>query len=1061
VKGPLGKGPVAWMAGNSVASNLLMGVCVLGGLFMATQVKQEVFPEIVLDVVNVSVPYRGATPAEVETGIVVAVEEAVRGVDGVKHVRGRALEGVASVNVELLDGADRDRALSDVKTAVDRITSFPADAERPTVSLAVNRQRVISLVLYGDLDEQSLRVLGERTRDELQALDEITVAELSGVRPREIAVEVSQDTLRAHGMTLDQIAGAIRRASVEMPGGTLKTASGEVALRTAERKDDGAEFREVMLKSDPRTGGGLRVEDLAQVNDTFEDVDLEATYNGMPAVQVDIYRVGDQTPIQVADAVFDYIEEMEAALPAGVKMSTWNDRSEMFRGRVELLMRNAALGLVLVFLCLGAFLELRLAFWVMLGIPISFLGAFLLMPFIDVSVNMISLFAFIVTLGIVVDDAIVVGENIYEKRQQGLPFLQAATEGAQQVAMPVCFAILTTVAAFSPLFFVPGVAGKFFRVIPSIVICVLLISLVESLFILPAHLAHSKPGKTTGFRGWFGRQHAKIGHALDWWVERVYGPSLKLTSEWRYTTLAVAMTTLLFAFGLLGGGHVQRSFMPKVESDVVRAIVQLPVGAPMTETLRVRDQLVAAANKVVAENGGQSISRGLFAIAGSTLGGGGARGGQKSFGTHLLEVHLTLVPSDERDVAARDVAAAWRKAARGLVGVDRILISSALRTGGGTPIDIQLSHSDVEVLKAASARLALAIGEFEGTEDIDDGFQGGKPQLDVTLKPVGRALGLSETELARQIRGAFFGSEALRQQRGRDEVRVMVRLPAADRRSLASFESLILRTPTGGEIPLGEAATVTVGQAYTEITREDGRRVVNVTADVGEKEANAEEIVIALKAKALPGLTADYPGLTAGFGGQQREQGETFAAMGRGFIMALFVIYALLAVPFRSYLQPLIIMSAIPFGIVGAVAGHVIMGFEVSVISMMGIVALSGVVVNDSLILIVAANEFREEGQAPYDAVVNAAKRRFRPILLTTATTFFGLLPMIFESSVQARFLVPMAISLGFGIVFSTVLILVVVPSLYLILEDFRGLYGIGQGEDVENMTMEPVNETV
>ncbi len=1052
-------GVIAWMARNSVAANLLMAVLIIGGLFMSRKVKQELFPEITLDIINVTVPYPGASPAEVEQGIVLAVEEAVRGLDGVKHVRGRAFEGVGTINVELLDGTDPDRALNDVKSAVDRITSFPEDAEEHTVALAVNRQQVISMVIYGDLDEEALRQLGERSRDGLLADPHITQAELSGVRPREIAVEVPQAQLRAHGLTLDDIAGAIRRASVELPGGTLKTPGGEVLLRTAERRDVGSEFGEVVLRSDGR-GGRLTVDDLGAVRDGFQDLDIAATYDGKPAVQVNVFRVGDQTPIEVADAVFAYIEKAKDALPAGVALATWNDRSEMYRGRVDLLLRNAGMGLALVFLCLGLFLEIKLAFWVMLGIPISFLGAFLLMPSMDVSVNMISLFAFIVTLGIVVDDAIVVGENIYEMRQQGRTFLDAAVEGARQVAVPVNFAVLTSVAAFSPLFFVPGVSGKFFRVIPAIVVSVLLISLIESLLILPAHLAHSRPAKTKGVRGWVHRQQQKVGRALEWFVAAVYQPTLRWATTWRYLTVAIAIATLLGALGVIGGGHVDRTFMPQVESDVVRVKAELPVGAPVTETLAVRDQLLASAQAVLARHGGGAISKGIIATVGESTAGGGPGGGITSTGSHLLEIAINLVESDKREVAARDIAREWREASAGLVGVDRILFTSALRTGGGLPIDLQLTHRDVEVLKRASARLARAIADFPGTDDIDDGFTGGKPQLDVTLKPAARAMGLTEVDLARQIRGAFFGAEALRQQRGRDEVRVMVRLPDTDRRTLAGFEGLVLRAPNGGEIALAEAADVRWGTAYTEIVREDGRRVANVTADVDEQSANAERIINKLREDTLPQLLADFPGLGFDLAGQQREQKETFGALGAGFLMALFAIYGLLAVPFGSYLQPLIIMSAIPFGIVGALAGHLIMGFGVSVISMMGIVALSGVVVNDSLILVVATNELRAGGMDAREAVIRGGMRRFRPILLTTATTFFGLLPMIFEPSVQARFLIPMAISLGFGVVFSTAVILVVVPCLYLILEDLRWLYDVKDAHAVEELRLEPASES-
>ncbi len=1040
----MSKGAIAWMAGNPVAANLLMATLVLGGLFMSTQVGQEVFPTVTADVINVTVPYPGASPAEVEQGIALVVEEAVRGLDGVKKVRSRAFEGVASINVEMLDGADKERLLSDVKTAVDRIANFPEDAEKPTVAESVARRQVLSLVIHGEYEEEGLRLLAERVRSELVVLPEITQVELKGARPREVSVEIPQAALREHGLTLGQVATAIRGASVELPGGSLKTAAGETLVRTTERRDRGAEFGEIVLRG-ASDGTRLRVADVAKVVDGFRDDDVELEFNGIPAIQIDVYRAGSQTPIEVADAVFDYVERTSDALPAGVEMAVWHDRSQMYRDRVDLMLRNAFLGLVLVFVTLGLFLNLRLAFWVMLGIPISFCGAFLLMPAMDVTVNMISLFAFIVTLGIVVDDAIVVGENIYEKRERGVPFLEAAVDGVREVAMPVVFAVLTTVVFFSPLFFVPGVRGKFFRVIPAIVISVIVISLVESLLVLPAHLAHSKSPTKTGLRGWFNKQHDKIGHGLDWFVTRLYVPALRRLTQARYLTISVGIALLLGSCGYRAGGHIGFTFMPKIEGDRMKVKAELPVGVPLAESRALRDRLVKTAKETLETNGGEAaLSEGIVSLIGGGLEGsmfGGARQG----GAHIVEVSVQLVGSDQREVAARTLARAWEGLNRDVVGLERIGFSAEIRHGGGLPIDVRISHSDVETLRAVAARMATGLREFDGVTDVDDGFAGGKPQLDVTLTPKGRALGLTERDLARQLRDAFFGAEAVRQQRGRDEVRVYVRLPLAAQRSLASFEGLLLRTPAGGEVPLEEAASVRWGSAYTEVVREQGRRVINVTADVDPARTTAGEVLEGLEAELLPRLAAEYPGLAYSFEGQSREQADTMRNFALTFGLAFFVVYALLAIPFRSYTQPLVILFVIPFGFVGALAGHVLLGYGLSVISLMGIVALSGVVVNDSLILVVAINHLRAEGVPIYEAVIQGARRRFRPILLTTLTTFFGLLPMIFEPSVQARFLIPMAISLGFGILFATFIVLAMVPSVYLVVEDLRWVYGFNE----------------
>ncbi|MCA9543793.1 MAG: efflux RND transporter permease subunit, partial [Myxococcales bacterium] len=648
------RGPIAWMAKNSVAANLMMGVLLLGGFFMVGQVKQEVFPEFTLDLVNVSVPYPGASPEEVEQGIVTVIEEAVRGLDGVDKVTSRALESVASINIELIDGTDGNKALSDIKAAVDRIVSFPEDAEEPVTSLFLARNKVISLVVYGDQDEESLRQLIEKARDEVLQSEAVTQVELVGVRSREIAVEIAQADLRAHGLTLSAVAEAMRRASIDLPAGSVKSDAGETLLRTRERRDYGSEFADVAIKS-ARGGAVLRVRDLAKVRDAFADEDLKATYNGKTAVQVDVYRVGAQTPIAVAAAVNEYAKAFAATLPPGVQVDTWNDSSEILADRIDLLMRNAKMGLVLVFLALALFLEFKLAFWVMLGIPISFMGAFLLMPVMDVSVNMISLFAFIVTLGIVVDDAIVVGENVYELREKGIPPLEAAIAGSKQVAVPVVFAVLTTVAAFSPLFFVPGVSGKFMRNIPAIVVSVILFSLVESLFILPAHLAHSKKSENPWIRRLMaGPEFFRrlFSGGLQRFIYEIYQPLLRFMARNRYLALSGAMALLIATVGTVAGGHVEFTFMPKVEGDLVTASARLPEGVPIEETVKVRDRLIASVRTILEEAGGEAkLSRGIYASVGQAIAQGnrpsaGAIGG----GSHIVDVAVRLVPAGDRDI---------------------------------------------------------------------------------------------------------------------------------------------------------------------------------------------------------------------------------------------------------------------------------------------------------------------------------------------------------------------------------------------------------------------------
>ncbi len=1051
-------GPLAWMARNSVASNLLMLVLIFGGLVFMRQLRQEVFPEFALDVISVTVPYPGASPGEVERGVTKAVEEAVRGIDGVKEVSSTSNEGFANIIISLLLGADQDRVLADTKSAIDRITSFPQDAERPTTSIVQFRNQVVSLVIYGKASERALRALAEQTRDNLLQDSRITAVELAGVRAYEISVSVPREKLRAHNLTLDQIAQAIRAANVELPAGAVKTARGEILLRTTERRDFGAEFENIVLLSLPN-GTELKLSDVAQVNDGFQETDRAAYFNGHPAAMVRLFRVGDETPITVSNAVQEYLETHEKDLPPGVHFSVWNDRSEMYRGRIDLLKRNAQLGLTLVLLTLGLFLEIRLAFWVTMGIPISFLGAFLFLPGWNVSLNMISLFAFIVTLGIVVDDAIVVGEAIYKAKCEGYSPAQAAIRGTKEVAAPVIFSVLTTVVAFSPLLFIPGIMGKFFYQIPVVVITVLLVSLIESLLVLPAHLSHENPiarflrklictifGERMGPFGAIARGQARFSGAVENFITGQFAPAIRRLMRFRYVAVSAGLMVLTLSIGFVAGGRIDFTFMPKIQLDVVFAQLKMPYGTPVAETKTYMNRIVRAADGVMSENGGEEkLSRGMFSqVGGANFGGVGHDKRASQSGSHITEVAVFMVESDARKISAQQFAQQWRKKIGDIPGADSLKFTFTAGATGSAPISFRLSHNDVTALEEAATELSTKLRTFRGVKDIDDGVSLGKEQLDFRLKPEARSLGITEVELARQVRSAFFGSEASRQQRGRDEVRVYVRLPRSERSSLHDVEELLIRTRDGGEIPLAQAASVTRGRAYTQIKRADGHREITVKADVEELVTNANRVVSELTSTdpASPGfmseLVSRYPGLRYEMSGQQKEQNESMMYMVRGYMMALIAIFALMAIPFRSYSQPLIIMFAIPFGLVGALGGHLLMGYDLSMLSAMGFVALSGVVINDSLVLISATNQFRAQGMSVEDAVIAGAARRFRPIILTSLTTFLGLVPMIIEKSMQARFLIPMALSLGFGVLFATFVILLLVPCVYLILEDLK-----------------------
>jgi len=1034
-------GPVAWMAGNSVASNILMLVLLAGGVMGVLRIKQEFIPDFDLDVVRITVPYPGASPEEVEQAIVLVVEEAVRSLDGVDEVRSSSREGRGTVNVELLLGADNQRVTQEIKQEVDRIVSFPEESEEPQVVLVTRRRRVLTLVLYGDQNEHVLRELAEQTRNALLALPDITQVELGAVRPVEISIEVSQENLRKYNLTLDQVAQQVRRASVELPGGGMKTRGGEILMRMTDRRDYGHEFADIPIVS-TADGSQVLLGDIADVVDGFADIDNFATYNGKPAVILDVYRVGDQTPISVSDAVRKYMAGASGALPPGVGMAIPRDMSDIYRQRMDLLIRNGRIGLVLVLVLLAVFLEARLAFWVTMGIPISFLGAFLILPAVGVSLNMVSMFAFIIALGIVVDDAIVVGENVYRYHQQGVPFLAAAMRGAREVALPVTFSILTNIVTFMPLFFIPGTMGKIFWSIPAVVVLVFTISLIECMFVLPAHLGHHRDRRRRGIGGAIHRAQRAFSDWFSRTIRTVYGPFLKVVLRHRYLMVSSGLAVLATIVGYVFSGRMGMTTFPKIESDRAVATAVLPYGTSVEVTKQVRDRLLRAAEQVVDDNGNDKLTLGIFAQVGVSSGGSGPMGAAAGgSGGHITEITMYLTRPENRPMSTAEVVRLWRKKVGQIAGVESLVFASDRGgPGSGAAMTIELSHHNVAVLDRAGAELADSLERFPEVKDIDDGYSPGKQQFDFKLRPEGRSLGLTSMEVARQVRSCYYGAEAFRQQRGRNEVKVMVRLPKRQRVNEYSLEEMLLRAPSGIEAPLGEVVYMSRNRAYTTIDRRDGQRTVSVTADV-ERRSQAGQVLAALRKNKLPELVAKYPGLSWEFRGRQEDMKESLSSLKSGFILAVIGIYVLLAIPFRSYVQPAIIMVSIPFGIVGAVFGHIVMGYSLSVMSMMGIVALSGVVVNDALILIEFANRRRRDGLTPHDAVHEAGIRRFRPIMLTTLTTFGGLAPMIFETSRQARFLIPMALSLGYGILGATVISLLLVPSLFLIAEDVRRLF--------------------
>jgi len=1066
-------GSIAWMAKNRVAANLLMAAILIAGTItvaglpissiasaitgrpmpdlpnIPSMIRQEVFPEISLDLITITVPYLGAAPEEVEEAVCVRIEEAIQGLDGVKKVTSTASEGVGVVVVELTLDADSRKVLDDVKARVDAIDTFPDETEKPIVNEVTNRRQVIDVAVFGDADEASLRSIGERVRDEISALPGITNVDLYSVRPYEISIEVSEQSLRRHGLTFDAVADAVRRSSLDLPGGSVKTVGGEILLRTKGQAYRGRDFEQLVLITRP-DGTRLKLGDVARIVDGFEDIDQFTRFDGKPLVLVEVFRVGEQDALAIAAQVKDYIRENQPRMPEGITLTTWNDAARILKGRRDLLLRNGATGLLLVTLMLALFLRFRLAFWVALGMAISFLGAIWLMPVLDVSINVISLFAFILVLGIVVDDAIVVGENIYTHQHRHGDGMKGSIEGTREVSLPVVFAVLTTVVAFTPLLNVAGTMGKIMRTIPLIVIPCLLWSLVESMWILPAHLSHYRGGNgddpADGWHLW-RRLQSSFAEGLRNFATKIYAPTLEIALRWRYLTTAIGIAILLITIGAVRGGFVRFNFFPDVESDFVSAAVTLPQGSPVEATSEAVQRLELSARQLAEEleeeTGLEVIPHMLSAIGeqpyrrAQRQNAGGAT--QRETFSHLGEVTLELLPAEDRDVGSSEIASRWREKTGAVPDVLELDFSGSLFSAG-EDVNVQLTGPDIDELREAADVLKLRLAEYAGVYDITDSFLPGKREVKLNILPAAELAGLTLSDLARQVRQAFYGEEAQRIQRGRDEVKVMVRYPEGQRRSLGDLENMRVRTPDGGEIPFSEVATVDAGRGYSSIRRVDRRRAINVTADIDDAQATAGDITTDLRNRVLPQLLAEYPGMRFTFEGQQAEQRDTMMGLVRGFALALVAIYGLLAVPLRSYAQPVVIMAAIPFGLIGAILGHMLLGMNLTILSMFGLVALTGVVVNDSLVMVDFINRHRRTRDELLDAVRQAGVARFRPILLTSLTTFAGLSPLMMERSMQARFLIPMAISLAFGVIFATFITLILVPAGYLIMEDLKAL---------------------
>ena len=1053
-------GLITWFARNHVAANLLMFALIVIGLASFPRIEQKSFPDFEIKIIQITIPYLGAAPEEVESGVCIRIEEAIQGINGIELIRSLAAEGACTVSAELIEGYSEERAQSEIKNAIDAIENLPLETETPIVAQFEIRRMAIQIALSGDTDERSLKIIGQRVRDELAAIDGITQVQLSGARNYEVSIEVQEATLNRYQLSFDEVVRAVRRSSIDLPGGALKTRRGEILLRSKGQAYTGRDFEKIVVRTD-QDGTRLLLGDIATVVDGFEEDLRYARFDGKLAVMIQVYRIGDQRILDLAEKVRDYAETTSAWLPEGIELTVWQDGSTSLRDRLDILTRNGLQGFVLVFLLLAFFLRLRLAFWVSIGVPLSFLGALALFPLSGVSINVISLFAFIMVLGLLVDDAIVVGESVHSHQERAEDPLEAAILGTREVSIPVIFGVLTTVAAFLPLITADGMMGNVFSEIGLVVVFCLIFSVIESQLILPAHLTHARtqvdPAEQGPLQQRFKRIQDFMSGSLTRLAQNGYRPWLDRAIEWRYTTLAIGVMLLLWTQAILMGGVLTTTFMPVVEANYVTASLEMPLGVPVESTAEAIAQLEASAELLRAElaqefsDSPEPVIKHILASVGAHPSAesrhGGGTGRPTSGASHIGEVSIELQSSETRPIAASEIERRWRNSTPGIPDAVELTFSASL-FDAGDPLAIRLQSADVDDLRLAANELKHELEQYPGVFEIRDSFRDGKREIKLSILPSAELLGLSLQDLGRQVRQAFYGAEIQRIQRGRDELRVMVRYPESERRSLADLEGMRIRTPGGDEVPFDRVASAEHGIGYASIWRLNRMRVVNVNADVDRSIANSNQIMADLRSGFMKQLLADHPGLQYELQGEQHEQSTLYAGLARDFSLALVLIYALLAIPLRSYTQPLIIMAVIPFGLVGAIGGHVLMGQGLSLMSAFGVVALAGVVVNASLVLVYYINTRRELGVPLEEAVKDAGVARFRPIVLTSLTTFVGLTPLLLERSVSAQFLIPMAISLAFGVAFATVVTLFAVPSAYIVLEDLKSMLRRMLGRD-------------
>ena len=1041
---------IRWFVNNKVVANLLMMLIIITGATTIPLLKMEVFPEIDLNIINVSTVYPGATPSDIEEAICIKIEERLQGLEGVKKITSTSSENVGSVRIELLQGEDINDMLDRVKAEVDAIDSFPENVEKPICKKIVGSNPVISVAVHGDLDDIILNRLTEDIKDEIDALPEVTFSSIVADLETEIAIDIDEASLRKYDLSFQQIAESIQQWSINMPSGSIKTSDGEILIRSNSQGYTTYDFAKIPIISDSN-GAIVYLGDISVIRDTFSDqFELDFFFNGDRANLITVFRVGNQNALDVSEAIKNYVDNKNNVLPNSVSVTAWDDEARILSSRIETIVRNARQGLILVILVLALFLKPKLAFWVSLGIPISFMGGFWLFAPLDLSINMLSLFTFILVLGIVVDDAIVVGENIALFKERGMNPIDAAVKGAYQVAKPVFFAVLTTMVTFAPMLSVEGEIGSIWRIFPLVVISVLVWSLIESLTILPAHLAHSTDEKPKNrvllliSKKWQKIQN-KIVSGLNHVIAYYYKPLLIKAVDSPFSSLSFSAGIFVLTIGVMLSGFLKFSFFPAVEDDLAIATIEYPSGTPLEITEEGFKYLEQAASLLEKELEQEFPDQQIIKNRLSTIGylpmltktsRGPGNLNALFAGSNMAEVALELAPSEKRTISTEDVVRKWRNLMPKIPGIKELSFKSDLFSAGD-PINIQLSSKYMDDLIQAKNELKSQLVRFPGVFDVADNYNVGKEEISINLLPAAKNYGVSMMMVASQVRQAFYGLEVQTVQRGRNELKIILKYPKDQRSSISHLENMMILSPNGSTIPVRQVAQLEIGEGLSSIERKDRKRSINVTADVDLSISNGNEVIASVTKNILPLILKKYNSVNYSLEGEQQEQGENLKSLGKNFLLAMIVVYMLLAIPFKSYFQPLVVMSSIPFGITGAVIGHILMGMNLSVLSMMGIVALTGVVVNDSLVMVDFINRYRYEGNTIRDAVLEAGPRRFRPIFLTSLTTFVGLVPLILEKSTQAKFMIPMAVSLSFGVLFATAITLLLVPVSYLTLEKY------------------------